>query len=63
MKDWSYDTAPDLQESVAERLRGFPRYPDVTVHVARTVLHIGLRALLRTYYCITFVLMGKATSI
>ena len=50
MKDWSYDTAPDLQESVAERLRGFPRYPDVSVHVARTVLHIGLRALLRTYF-------------
>ena len=50
MDEWSYDTAPDLQESVAERLRGFPRYPDVTVHVARTVLHIGLRALLRTYF-------------
>ena len=50
MEDWSYNTAPDLQESVAERLRGFPRYPDVTVHVARTILHLGLRALLRTWF-------------
>ena len=50
MDEWSYDTAPDLRKSVAERLRGFPRYPDVTVHVARTVLHIGLRAFLRCYF-------------
>ena len=49
MDKWSYDTAPDLQQSVAERLRGFPRYPDVTAHVARTFLHIGLRSFLRTY--------------
>ena len=50
MDKWSYDTAPDLQKSVAERLRGFPRYPDVTTHVARTFLHMGLRAFLRTYF-------------
>ncbi len=49
MDDWSYDTAPDLQKSVAERLRSFPRYPDVTVHAVRTLLHIGLRAFLKSY--------------
>ncbi len=49
MDDWSYDTAPDLEKSVAERLCDSPRYPDVIAHAARTVLHIGLRAFLGTY--------------
>ena len=50
MENWSYDTAPDVQKSVAERLREFPRYPDVTVYAIRTILHIGLRIFLRCYF-------------
>lgn len=53
MDNWSYNTAPDLEKSVAERLGDFPRHPDVMVHAARSVLHIGLRAFLRTYHRFT----------
>lgn len=50
MEDWSYETAEDLQATIAERLRRFPRYPDMGIYAARSVLHIGLRAYLRTYH-------------
>jgi len=47
--DWSYEPAPDLEKSVAERMRHFPRYPDMTVYALRSILQIALRAFLRTY--------------
>lgn len=50
MEDWSYEPAPDLEKSVAERLRHFPRYPDMTVYALRGALQIALRAFLRSYH-------------
>lgn len=50
MDDWSYEPAPDLAQSVAERMRRFPRYPDMTVYALRSGFQIALRAFLRIYH-------------
>lgn len=50
MDEWSYEPAPDLQASIAERLRSFPRYPDMGIYALRSVLHIALRGFLRSYH-------------
>jgi len=47
---WTYEPAPDLALSVAERLATFPRYPDLSVYALRTALHLGLRAYLHGYH-------------
>jgi 1-acyl-sn-glycerol-3-phosphate acyltransferase len=48
--DWSYEPAPDLEQSVAERMRHFPRYPDMTIYALRSGFQIALRAFLRGYH-------------
>ena len=50
MEDWSYQPAPDLQESIAERLRRFPRYPEMWMYATRSVLHLGLRLFLKAFH-------------
>ena len=50
MDEWSYEPSPDLQQSVAERLRGFPRAPDMSVYAMRSAAHVALRAFLRSYF-------------
>jgi 1-acyl-sn-glycerol-3-phosphate acyltransferase len=50
VEDWSYEPAPDLQKSVAERLRHFPRHPDMTIYALRSGFQIALRAFLRVYF-------------
>ena len=50
MDDWSYEPAPDLEKSVAERMRHFPRYPDMTTYALRSILHVALRSFLRSYH-------------
>ncbi|HEY3042626.1 MAG TPA: hypothetical protein VGJ39_01290, partial [Vicinamibacterales bacterium] len=50
MDDWSYEPAPDLEKSVAERMRHFPRYPDMTIYALRSGFQIALRAFLRSYH-------------
>jgi 1-acyl-sn-glycerol-3-phosphate acyltransferase len=49
VEEWSYEPAPDLEKSVAERLRHFPRYPDMTVYAMRSAFQIALRVFLRGY--------------
>ena len=48
--EWTYETAPDLGQSVAARIAGFPRYPDMTVYALRTLAHVALRAHLFAYH-------------
>ena len=50
MDEWSYEPAPDLEKSIAERMRHFPRYPDMTVYALRSGFQIALRAFLRSYF-------------
>jgi len=47
---WVFQPAPDLERSVAERLRGFPREPDMLVYGARSLASLVLRGWLRAYH-------------
>jgi len=50
MKDWHYDTAADLDQTVVERLKNFPREPDMTVYALRSLALLWLRGWLRAYH-------------
>ena len=41
MEPWHYDTAEDLDQTMVERLRNFPREPDLLVYSARLVAAIA----------------------
>src|ERR1700676_1383469 len=42
MDQWHYDTAADLDHTVAERLKNFPREPDMLVYGCRLVAAAAL---------------------
>jgi hypothetical protein len=44
MDPWKYETAEDLDQSMAERLRHFPRQPDMLVYAARLAAAGTMRA-------------------
>lgn len=48
--EWSYDTAKDLDKSVVERLRGFPREPDMWVYGLRSLAALLIRGFLKLYH-------------
>jgi 1-acyl-sn-glycerol-3-phosphate acyltransferase len=50
---WRYKPAPDLERSLAERLRTFPRYPDMTLYAGRAALQLVMRSYLRVYHRLT----------
>jgi 1-acyl-sn-glycerol-3-phosphate acyltransferase len=50
MESWHYDTAEDLDKTLVQRLRGFPREPDLLVYSARLVVATLLRGWLRIYH-------------
>ena len=47
---WQYDSAPDLGQPLVERLRQFPREPDLTVYALRSLAALAVRGWLRTYH-------------
>jgi 1-acyl-sn-glycerol-3-phosphate acyltransferase len=49
MKKWRYDSARDLDLAPLDRLRQFPREPDMLVSGLRSVCALIIRALLRIY--------------
>jgi 1-acyl-sn-glycerol-3-phosphate acyltransferase len=49
MKTRQYDFASDLDQSLTQRLRRFPREPDMLVYTARAVVALIIRGLLRIY--------------
>ena len=51
--EWRYKPAPDLHQSVAERLRTFPRYPDMTLFAMRAAFQSVVRTYLRLYHRLT----------
>jgi len=53
MDPWHYDTAEDLDRTLVQRLRGFPRQPDMLVYGARAVAAVTIRAWLRVYHRLT----------
>ncbi|MCX7424779.1 MAG: lysophospholipid acyltransferase family protein [Planctomycetia bacterium] len=50
MEPWHYDTAEDIEASLVERLRRFPREPDILVYSARLAAAAILRAWLKVYH-------------
>jgi 1-acyl-sn-glycerol-3-phosphate acyltransferase len=50
---WHYDTAEDLDRTMVERLRQFPREPDLLVYGARSASAILIRAWMRIYHRLT----------
>ena len=49
MKKWQYSPARDLEKTMLERLRNFPREPDMLVYGLRSVVALIIRAALRVY--------------
>lgn len=49
MKTWHYDSASDLDQSLVDRLRRFPREPDILVYGLRAFAALIIRGLLRIY--------------
>ncbi|HEY2138783.1 MAG TPA: lysophospholipid acyltransferase family protein [Chthoniobacterales bacterium] len=49
MKRWQYEPAADLDQRLIERLRNFPRQPDMLVYAVRSFVALIIRALLRLY--------------
>jgi 1-acyl-sn-glycerol-3-phosphate acyltransferase len=50
MKHWRYETAEDLEQPMIERLRNFPREPDISVYLLRSFAAVCLRVWLRLYH-------------
>jgi 1-acyl-sn-glycerol-3-phosphate acyltransferase len=49
MKKWQYEPAHDLDQRLIERLRNFPREPDMLIYGLRSLVALIIRGLLRTY--------------
>jgi 1-acyl-sn-glycerol-3-phosphate acyltransferase len=47
---WQYHTAEDLDQSLTERLRHFPRRPDMLVYGARAGAALAIRGWLKVYH-------------
>ncbi len=54
---WTYQPAADLDRTLAERLQGFPREPDLFVYALRSTAALALRGWLRAYH--RFEIVGK----
>lgn len=50
MNSWNYEPATDLDQSTIERLRRFPREPDMIVYGLRSAVALGLRGWLKFYH-------------
>jgi 1-acyl-sn-glycerol-3-phosphate acyltransferase len=48
--DWHFEPAPDIDQSFIERLRTFPRQPDMMIYGLRSLAALMLRAWLKTYH-------------
>lgn len=48
--EWSYDTAPDLDKSILQRLEGYPREPDLVVYGLRSMSALLIRGWMRLYH-------------
>jgi len=57
MERWTYDTARDLDQPLMERLRNFPREPDMLVYGLRSFAALMIRAWLRVYH--RFEIVGR----
>lgn len=57
MKRWRYTPASDLDKSMVERLRNFPREPDILIYGLRSLVSLIIRAALRIWH--RFEIVGR----
>jgi 1-acyl-sn-glycerol-3-phosphate acyltransferase len=50
MNEWNYEPAADLDQPTVERLRRFPREPDMIIYGLRSALALALRSWLKMYH-------------
>lgn len=50
MKEWEYHPPPDIDESMAETLRNFPRQPKMLPYAIRSIASLLLRGWMRIYH-------------
>jgi 1-acyl-sn-glycerol-3-phosphate acyltransferase len=50
MNQWNYEPAADLDQPLAERLRRFPREPDLSVYALRSLAALIVRGWLKVYH-------------
>jgi len=50
MTEWEYHPAPDIDETMAEHLRNFPRQPYMLIYAIRLVVALLLRGWMRVYH-------------
>src|SRR5437588_1623516 len=50
MEPWHYEPAQDLEQPLIQRLRHFPREPDMLIYGARVTAAVIIRAWLRVYH-------------
>ncbi len=50
MTDWEYHPPPDIEESMAEQLRNFPRQPHMIMYAIRSIAAMLLRGWMRVYH-------------
>jgi 1-acyl-sn-glycerol-3-phosphate acyltransferase len=55
MNPWYYEPADDLNQSLIERLRKFPREPDMLVYGMRSFIALLIRGWIRAYHRFTIV--------
>ncbi|HEX4069948.1 MAG TPA: lysophospholipid acyltransferase family protein, partial [Planctomycetaceae bacterium] len=55
MDAWTYEPAADLEQPLIERLRNFPREPDMFVYGMRSATALAIRGWLRLYHGLTIV--------
>jgi 1-acyl-sn-glycerol-3-phosphate acyltransferase len=48
--DWKYEPAQDLDKPLLERLKNFPREPDMLIYGARSLAALAIRLWLRAYH-------------
>jgi 1-acyl-sn-glycerol-3-phosphate acyltransferase len=50
MQEWNYETSPDLDKTIIERLKNFPREPEMFVYAIRSLASLMMRAWLKLYH-------------
>lgn len=50
MQEWEYQPPPDIDKSIAESLRNFPREPSMLVYAIRSCAALLLRGWMRVYH-------------
>ncbi|MBI3550591.1 MAG: 1-acyl-sn-glycerol-3-phosphate acyltransferase [Elusimicrobia bacterium] len=50
VETWRYETAADLEQPYVERLRNFPREPDMLVYAIRSLAALALRLWLKAFH-------------